>query len=339
MPNQPFDLTPREMNYREAIKIALLQEMRRDENVLLLGEDIGAFGGVYAVTRGLLDEFGAGRVIDTPISEAGFMGLAMGAAVAGKRPVAEIMYMDFLGVCADILINQAPKMRGMSGGQLTVPLVVRTQTGGWRASGAQHSQSLEMMVANVPGIKIVIPSTPADVHGLLRQAIRDDNPVLIMEHRLLYGTKGFVDPAADPIPFGQALVRRSGGDVTLIATSMSVHNALAAANELEEEGIDAEVIDLRTIVPLDQETILDSVRKTRRAVVVHQAHRTFGPGGEIASLIHENAFESLLAPVARVGSLDIVVPANTALEGDVLPSKPAIVAAAIDVMQPRPAHV
>jgi pyruvate/2-oxoglutarate/acetoin dehydrogenase E1 component len=315
------------ITYREALNQALHEEMDRDPDVFIMGEDIGEFGGVYAVTRGLHARFGADRVLDTPISEGAFMGVAVGAAMTGKRPIVEIMYMDFLPVCADQIINQAAKMRSMSGGQLTVPMVIRTQTGGWRGSGAQHTQSLESLFAHIPGLKVVMPSTPSDAKGLLKTAIRDDNPVLFMEHRMLYGTKGEVPDDVEPIPFGQAIVRREGTHVTVLATSMSVHNSLKAAEELAAEGIELEVIDLRTIVPLDLQTVLESVRKTHRAVVVHQAHKSFGPGAEIASRLHEAAFDVLEAPVVRVAAEDIAIPANPTLEQHVLPSPPAIVAA------------
>lgn len=323
--SNPIDAT--KITYREALNQALHEEMDRDPDVFLIGEDIGEFGGVYAVTRGLYSKFGAERVLDTPISESAFMGLAVGAAMTGKRPIVEIMYMDFLLVCADQIINQAAKMRSMSGGQVKVPMVIRTQTGGWRGSGAQHTQSLETMFAHVPGLKVVLPSTPVDAKGLLKTAIRDDNPVLFMEHRMLYGTKGEVPDDVDPIPFGKAAIRREGAHITVLATSMSVHNSLEAAEELATEGIELEVIDLRTLVPLDLSTVLESVRKTHRAVVVHQAHRSFGPGAEIASRLYEAAFNVLEAPVMRVAAEDIAIPANPTLEQSVLPSPPAIVTA------------
>lgn len=310
----------RTIKFRAALNEALREEMARDESVVLLGEDIGKFGGVYAVTKGLYDEFGPGRVLDTPISEAAMVGMATGAAMVGMRPVVEIMYMDFLLVCADQLGNQAAKMRYMSGGQVSVPLTIRTQTGGWRGGGSQHTQCLESMFAQMPGLKIVMPATPADAKGLLQTAIRDDNPVLFVEHRLLYAEDGEVPEQSEPIPFGQAEVRRAGSDVTIITSSMMVHHSLRAAELLASEGVDAEVLDLRSIVPLDMESVSESVRKTSRVVVAHQSHRSFGWGAEVAAQIYEECYYDLDGPVVRVGAADVPYPASRELEQQVLPS-------------------
>jgi pyruvate/2-oxoglutarate/acetoin dehydrogenase E1 component len=315
----------RQLSYRQAVAEALAVEMERDPDVLLLGEDVGAYGGVYAATKGLLQRFGPSRVLDTPISEAGFIGMATGAAIAGKRPVAELMFMDFVLVAADQVWNQAAKLRYLSGDKLRVPLTIRTQQGVGNGTSAQHSQSLEALFAHVPGIAVALPSTPADAKGLLASAIRSDDPVVVIEHKLLYPTKGEVPEGEHVVPLGQAAVRRGGEDVTLVSYGRAVHTALAAADELAQEGIGAEVIDLRTLVPLDLRTVLESVARTRRAVVVHEASRSFGAGAELAARVTEAAWGTLAAPVGRVAGLDIPTPYASTLESAWLPSPTDVV--------------
>lgn len=309
----------RTLTYRDALREALAGELERDPDVFLMGEDIGDYGGVFKVTLGLLDRFGPQRVIETPIAEAGFVGAAIGAAMSGKRPIVELMFMDFALVAADQLLNQAAKMRFLSGDQFRVPLTVRTQQGVGSGTAAQHSQSLEALFAHVPGFAIALPSTPADAKGLLATAIRSDDPSLVIEHKALYGMKGDVPAGEYLVPFGQAAVRREGRDVTLVSYSRSVHTALDAATALESRGISAEVIDLRTVVPLDYDTIIDSVSRTGRLVVVHEGHRTCGIGAEIAARVTEFAWETLRAPVARVCGLDMPVPYAAPLEARWLP--------------------
>ncbi len=309
----------RELTYSQALREALTEEMERDPNVILLGEDIGVYGGVFKVTEGLLARFGPERVRETPISEAGFVGAATGLAMCGKRPVAELMFMDFAWVAADQIWNQAAKMRQMSGGQVSVPLVIRTQQGGGRGNAAQHSQSLEAHFTHIPGIKVALPATPYDAKGLLKSAIRDPDPVIVIEHKLLYNTKGPVPEEEYLIPLGVADVKRPGRDATVIAVSRTVLHALEAAEMLADEGIDVEVIDLRTTVPLDMETMIHSVQKTGRVVVAHESHRTCGVGAEIAARIMEEAFDYLDAPVQRVAALDVPIPYSQPLESAVLP--------------------
>jgi pyruvate dehydrogenase E1 component beta subunit len=315
----------RELTYSQALREALIEEMERDPNVILLGEDIGVYGGVFKVTEGLLARFGPERVRETPISEAGFIGAAAGLAMCGKRPIAEIMFMDFVWVAADQIWNQVAKMRQMSGGQVSVPLVIRTQQGGGRGNAAQHSQSLEAHFTHIPGIKVALPATPYDAKGLLKGAIRDPDPVIVIEHKLLYNTKGPVPEGEYLIPLGVADVKRPGRDVTVIAVSRTVLHALEAAEMLAGEGIDIEVIDLRTTVPLDMETVVQSVRKTGHVVVAHEAHRTCGVGAEIAARIMEEAFDYLDAPVQRVAALDVPIPYSQPLELAVLPGPADIV--------------
>ncbi len=317
----------RELTYAQALREALTEEMERDPNVLLMGEDIGVYGGVFKVTEGLMARFGEERVRETPISESGFIGAAVGLAMMGKHPMAELMFMDFAWVAADQIFNQACKMRQMSGGQVKVPLVIRTQQGGGRGNAAQHSQCLEAHFAHIPGIKIALPSTPADAKGLLKQAFREQDPVVVIEHKLLYNTKGNVPEQMDPIPFGKANIVRPGKDATIISYSRTVLHALEAATALAAQGVDAEVIDLRTIMPLDMDTVLASVRKTNRAVVTHEAHRNAGFGAEIAARIMEQGFQHLDAPVERVGALDVPIAYSLPLESATLPSPDKIVAA------------
>jgi pyruvate dehydrogenase E1 component beta subunit len=310
----------RTLTYREAVREALRLELQHDPNVFLIGEDIGEYGGVFKVTDGLLAEFGSGRVLDTPISEAAFVGAAIGAAMSGKRPVAELMFMDFALVAADQIFNQAAKMRFISGDQFRVPITLRTQQGVGNGTAAQHSQSFETLFMHLPGFAVALPATPADAKGLLATAIRSEDPAIVIEHKALYATKGEVPEGPYLIPFGQAAIRRAGADITIAAWSRTVHVALEAADLLAAEGIDAEVIDLRTLVPLDYDTLLDSVAKTGLLVVAHEAHRTAGPGAEIAARVAELGWDLLRGPVARVAGLDIPVPYAAPLEAAWLPA-------------------
>jgi acetoin:2,6-dichlorophenolindophenol oxidoreductase subunit beta len=322
----------REIYFNVALREALHEELAHDPNVFVMGEDIGVYGGVFKVTEGLLATYGPERVRETPISEGGFVGLAVGAAIAGKRPIVELMFMDFAFVAADSIFNQAAKMRSMSGGRVNVPLVIRTQQGGGRGNGAQHSQSLEAFFAHIPGLKVVLPSTPADAKGLLKSAIRDDNPVVFIEHKLLYPTRGPVPEEEYVVPIGKAVIKRTGRDVTIVSYSRTLLFALAAAEQLAAEGISAEVIDLRTLVPLDKHTILASVAKTNRLVVAHEAHRFCGVGAEIAALVQEEAMDDLDAPIVRVAAKDVPIPVSPALEPHVLPQEQDIMAAVRQVV-------
>ena len=317
----------RELTYSQALREALYEEMARDANIILLGEDIGVYGGLFKVTDGLLAKYGPNRVLETPISESGFIGAAVGLAMCGKHPMAELMFMDFAWVAADQIFNQACKMRQMSGGQVSVPLVIRTQQGGGRGNAAQHSQSLEAHFAHIPGIKIALPSTPYDAKGLLKQAFRENDPVIVIEHKLLYNTKGNVPEQLAPIPFGVADVKRTGKDVTLISYSRTVLHALEAAETLAQAGIDVEVIDLRTIHPLDMDTIAKSVRKTTRVVIAHESHRNAGFGAELSARSSETCFGWLDAPIERVGALDVPIAYSQPLEAHTLPSPDKIVQA------------
>ncbi len=322
----------REITYAEAIREALRQEMARDESVFLMGEDVGRYGGAFGVSYGLVDEFGEERVRDTPISEAGIMGAATGAALVGMRPVAEIMFMDFTTIAMDQLVNQAAKLRFMFGGRAKVPLVLRTPGGSGTGAAAHHSQSFEAWFVHVPGLKVVMPSTPYDVKGLLLSSIRDDNPVVFVEHKLLYKTRGPVPEEPYTIPLGVADVKRAGRDVTIVATSIMVPRALEAAEALVEDGIEAEVVDPRTLKPFDDETITKSVIKTGRALIVHEACKTGGVGAEIAARIMEGgAFDYLDAPIGRLAGLDIPIPYNRTLERHRVPQVESIVAAVKDL--------
>jgi len=315
------------MRYAEALRETLRQEMLRDPNVVLYGEDIGIYGGVFKVTRGLQQEFGDRRVRDTPISEAAMAGMTVGAAMAGLRPVLEIMYADFLPLILDTLANQASALPGIWPGQITLPLVIRTQGGGGAGAGAQHSKSFDGLMAHIPGLKVVSPATPADAKALLTAAIRDPNPVIVLEHKLLYNMSDEVPEGDAPGEIGRAHVLRPGRDVTILANSRMVHEALRAAERLaDEDGISAEVIDLRTLRPLDSATILASVRRTARAVVVNEDWRTGGFGAEVSAMIAEEAFEYLDAPVCRIGTRDRPIPYSQPLEAAALPDAAAIVA-------------
>jgi pyruvate dehydrogenase E1 component beta subunit len=291
-----------ELSYREAVRDALAAAMRADDSVFIMGEDIAEMGGSMGVTQGLLDEFGAERVRNTPISEMAIVGAGIGAAIAGMRPVVEIMYEDFLTLSLEQIVNQAAKHRYMSGGQVKVPLTIRTQGGAGWSPGAQHAQQLEAWLVHVPGLKVLYPSTPEDVRGLLWSSIYDDNPTVFFEHRLLYPVKGEVPEELEPLPIGKARVVRSGTDVTVIAIGPLVHRALDAAKQAEAEGISVEVVDPRTLQPLDEDTIVASVKKTNRAVVAHEAVTRMGFGAEVAAVLQYKAFDYLDAPIERVGA-------------------------------------
>ena len=310
----------REITLSQAVNEAIAEEMRRDPTIFLIGEDVAEAGTPFKVLSGLVEEFGTERVIDTPISEPGFMGLAVGAAMTGSRPLVDIMFGDFLFLIMDQLCNQAAKTHYMSGGKLKVPLTVRTNLGATRRSAAQHSQSLHALVAHIPGLKVALPSSAYEAKGLLKTAIRDDNPVVIFEDKLMYQDKAPVPEEEYLIPFGEAAVLRAGRDVTLVATSSMVGVCRKAADLLEKDGISAEVIDPRTIVPLDEDTILSSVRKTSRAVVVDEGHQSYGVTAEIAARISEKAFYHLDAPVIRMGAMDVPVPFSPALEDLTVPT-------------------
>ena len=323
----------RELTYADALREALREEMLRDPNVILLGEEIGVFQGVYKVTRGLLEEFGPERVRDTPISEAAIAGAAVGLSLTGFKPVAEIMYMDFLPICMDQLATQAAKMRFMSGGQLKVPLVLRTQYSLGRQHGSQHSQFTPAWFLQVPGLKIVLPSNPNDAKGLLKSAIRDSNPVLFIESGLLYRTKGPVPEEEYTIPLGQAEVKRKGDDVTILGISRQVGEALTAATKLEQTGISAEVIDVRTLQPLDIKTIVESVKRTSRLIIASDDVKTGGVGAEISASVSENAFGYLDAPIARIACPDTPIPFSPPLEQLYIPNADKIVETARTIMR------
>ncbi|KPN13829.1 pyruvate dehydrogenase [Bacillus australimaris] len=324
----------REISYLEAVREAMSQEMRENQDVFILGEDIGVYGGAFGVTRGMIEEFGPERVRNTPISEAAIAGGAVGAALTGMRPILELQFSDFITIAMDQLVNQAAKTRYMFGGKGKVPLVVRTPAGSGTGAAAQHSQSLEAWMAHIPGLKVVQPSTAYDAKGLLKAAMDDDNPVIFYEHKLLYKTIGEVPEEQYSIPLGKADVKRSGKDVTIVATAIMVHKALEAAKELEAEGIDVEIIDPRTLVPLDEETIIESVKKTGKCIVVHEAVKRGGYGGEIASMIAESdAFDYLDAPIKRLGGLAVPIPYNPTLEKAVIPQVPDIIEAAKELVR------
>jgi pyruvate/2-oxoglutarate/acetoin dehydrogenase E1 component len=315
------------MTYRDAVAEGLAREMRRDPAVVCLGEDIGAAGGVFKTTVGLLDEFGPDRVRDTPISEQAIVGMAMGAAMTGIRPVAEIMFSDFLACCWDYLANEIPKMRYMTGGQVTVPLVVRTANGGGLGFGAQHSQAVENWALAVPGLKIVAPSTPADVVGLLASAVRSDDPVVFFEHKGLFASRGEAAPEGHVVPLGEAAIARPGTDITVVALAATVPIALAAAEELAAGGVSAEVIDLRCLVPLDMATVLASVGRTSRLLIVEENPYQGGWGGTVASIVADEGFELLDAPPRRVAAECVPLPFADALEDEVIPTTAKVTAA------------
>ena len=327
MSNQTVDMT-----FVQALNSALRQELDRDSNVFLMGEDVAHYGGMFRVSEGLLEKYGERRVIDTPISESGFIGMALGAALAGKRPIAELMFIDFSLVAMDQIHNQIAKTHYMSGGRVPVPLVIRTQGGGYKGAAAQHSQMLEALFLQVPGIKVVCPSNPADAKGLLAAAVRDDNPVLFIEHKQLYTTKGKVPEGEHFVPLGKANVVRSGKDLTIFTYSYTVHLAQQVAEELAKEGIDIEVVDLRTLNPLDWETIEASVRKTHRVVVLHESHQRCGVGVDLAAQIQEKLFDELDAQIGICAAADVPIPFAQVLEEVVLPMPSRIIAKVKDVL-------
>ena len=318
----------RELTIAQAVNEALAEELRRDEAVFVIGEDVAEAGTPFKVLSGLVEEFGPERILDSPISEAGIAGLGVGAAMTGLRPVVDIMFGDFLTLVMDLLVNQAAKVHYMSGGKLNVPLVVRTTLGATRRSAAQHSQSLQAWVAHVPGLKVELPSTPADAKGLLKSAIRDDNPVVFIEDKMDWRVTGDVPDGEFTIPLGVADVKRSGSDVTLVGTSSMVRVCLGAADLLAAEGISAEVVDPRTLTPLDTETLVASARKTGRAIVVDEGHRSYGVTAELASVIAEGAFYELDAPVRRLGAMDVPVPFSPTLEDETVPTPELVVVVA-----------
>jgi len=328
----------REITLSKAVNEAIAEEMRRDPTVFVIGEDVAEAGTPFKVLSGLVEEFGTDRIIDTPISEPGFMGIAVGAAMTGSRPIVDLMFGDFLFLVMDQLCNQAAKTHYMSGGKLSVPLVLRTNLGATRRSAAQHSQSLHALVAHIPGLKVALPSSAYEAKGLMKTAIRDNNPVVIFEDKLMYNDKAPVPEEEYLIPFGVAAIRRAGNDITLIATSSMVQVAEAAAELLAAEGIEAEVIDPRTIVPLDEATILQSVRKTGRAIVIDEGHRSFGVTAEIAARIAEKAFYHLDGPVLRLGAMDVPVPFSPVLEDLTVPTPAAVVDAARKLMRGEAGH-
>ena len=323
--SQNADQSVREVTLGQAIREALAEEMRRDPRVFIMGEDVAEAGTPFKVLSGLVEEFGTARVIDTPISEAGITGLGVGGAMTGMRPIVDIMFGDFIALAMDQIVNQAAKVHYMSGGKLKVPLVVRTTLGATRRTGAQHSQSLHAWVSHVPGLKVVLPSTPYDAKGLLKTAIRDDNPVIFFEDKMMYQLKGFVPEGDYTIPFGVADVKREGSDITIVATSSMVQIALSAAEELEKIDISAEVVDPRTTFPLDKDTLIESARKTSRAIVVDEGYERYGVTAEIAAVIADGAFYYLDAPVKRLGAMDVPVPFSPALEDLTVPTAASVV--------------
>jgi len=325
----------RELTYAQALREAMTLEMRRDEDVFLMGEDIGVYGGAFGVTAGMLEEFGPERVRETPISEAAIVGAAAGAAVTGMRPIAEIMFSDFLTIAMDQLVNQAAKMRYMFGGTAKVPMVVRAPAGSGTGAAAQHCQSPEAWFCNVPGLKVVIPSTPADAKGLLTAAIRDDNPVLFLEQKLLYKTTGPVPEGEYIVPLSKAAVHRTGTDITIITYGRMLPMCLKAAEELEaRHGISTEVGDPRTLVLLDKETIIASAKKTGRVLIVHEACQTGGFGGELAAVIAESdAFHRLKAPIRRYGGLDVPIPYSPGLEARAVPDMDGVIQRAVELVR------
>ena len=315
----------REVTLGQAIRETLAEEMRRDPRVFIMGEDVAEAGTAFKVLLGLVDEFGPSRVIDTPISEAGITGMGVGGAMTGMRPIVDIMFGDFITLALDQIVNQAAKVHYMSGGKLKVPLVIRTTLGATRRTAAQHSQSLHAWVSHVPGLKVVLPSTPYDAKGLLKTAIRDDNPVIFFEDKMMYQLKGLVPEGDYTIPFGVADIKRAGTDITIVATSSMVQVALAAAEELEKIDISAEVVDPRTTSPLDKEALIESAKKTSRAIVVDEGYERYGVTAEIAAVIADGAFYYLDAPVKRLGAMDVPVPFSPVLEDLTVPTPASVV--------------
>jgi pyruvate dehydrogenase E1 component beta subunit len=320
--------TDRELTYGDAVREAIAEEMRRDPRVFLIGEDVAEAGHPFKVLTGLVEEFGTARVIDTPISEPGYAGIGVGAAMTGMRPIVDVMFGDFITLAMDQIVNQAAKVHYMSGGKLKVPIVFRTTLGATRRSAAQHSQSLHAWLSHIPGLKVALPSGPYEAKGLMKTAIRDDSPVVIFEDKMMYRVKGPVPAEEYTVPFGVAEVKRPGRDVTIVATSSMVPVALGAAAMLEEIGIGAEVIDPRTTFPLDVDTLVDSVKKTSRAIVVDEGYQRYGVTAEIASTIADRAFYYLDAPVKRIGAMDVPVPFSPVLEDLTVPSEKSVFEAA-----------
>jgi acetoin:2,6-dichlorophenolindophenol oxidoreductase subunit beta len=316
-----------ELSYREAVRDAMSTAMRRDDDVFIMGEDIAEMGGSMGVTQGMLEEFGPERVRNTPISEMAIVGAGIGAAIAGMRPIVEIMYQDFTTLAMEQIVSQAAKHRYMSGGQIKVPLTIRTQGGAGWSPGAQHAQQLEAWFVHVPGLKVVFPSTPEDVRGLLWSSIYEDNPIVFFEHRTLYGIKGEVPDEIEPIEIGKARIHREGEDVTVVATGRLVHESLKAAEQAAEEGISVEVFDPRTLQPLDEDALIGSVKKTNRAVVAHEAVTRMGWGAEVAAVVQEKAFDYLDAPIARVGAKFTPIPFAPVMEEWVVPHAKDVLAA------------
>jgi len=323
----------REILYKDALVEAMREEMERDEKVFIIGEDVAIYGGAYGATKGLYEQFGEDRVRDTAISESAIVGAAIGAAITGMRPIAEIMYIDFITQAMDQLVNQGAKMRYMFGGKTTVPMVLRTEGGAGRCIAAHHSQSLEAWIMHVPGLYLVMPSTPYDAKGLLKASIRDDNPVVFIEHKMLYGMKGEVPKKDYIIPLGVADIKKEGSDVTVVAYSRQLYVAMEAAAELEKDNISAEVIDPRTLKPLDIDTILTSVKKTSRLVIVSEGYKTGNVASEIAMLVMEHGFDLLDAPVKRVCAVDVPVPMSPVLEDAAIPNKQNVINAVKEVCQ------
>ena len=313
------------ITFGEAIREALAEELRRDERVFIIGEDVGEAGTPFKVLSGLIDEFGPERIIDSPISEPGITGMGVGAAMTGMRPVVDIMFGDFATLLMDQMVNQAAKTHYMSGGKLNVPLVLRTTMGAGRRSAAQHSQSLHAWLSHIPGLKVALPATPYDAKGLMKTAIRDENPVVIFEDKMMYQLKGSVPEVEYTIPFGVADIKRQGSDVTLVATSSMVHVALEAADELAEVEISAEVIDPRTTLPLDKVTLIESAKKTSRAIVIDEGYESYGVGAEMAAVMAEGAFYYLDAPVRRMGAMDVPIPFSPVLEDLTIPTPAGVV--------------
>ena len=320
-----LEMTEREITFSQAINEALAEEMRRDESVFIIGEDVAEAGTPFKVLSGLVEEFGTDRVIDSPISESGFTGIGVGAAMTGMRPVVDIMFGDFMTIIMDQIANQAAKIHYMSGGKLKVPMVVRTNLGASRRSAAQHSQSLHVWLSHIPGLKVILPSTPYDAKGLMKTAIRDDNPVVFFEDKMMFQDKGKVPEGDYTIPFGVADIKKEGTDITLIGTSSMVQVALEAADHLAQIGISAEVIDLRTIPPLDKKTLIDSAIKTSRAIVIDEGYASYGVTAEIASIIADGAFYHLETPVKRIGAMDVPIPFSPVLEDLTIPSSKMVV--------------
>ncbi|HEV2507200.1 MAG TPA: alpha-ketoacid dehydrogenase subunit beta [Mesorhizobium sp.] len=327
-----MDVAVRELSYAQAIQEAMAIAMEQDERVFLMGEDIGVYGGAFQVTGDLVERFGSERVMDTPISELGGAGVAVGAALTGLRPIFEFQFSDFATLAMEQIVNQAAKMRFMLGGEVSVPVVMRFPAGSGTGAAAQHSQSLEAWLGHVPGLKVIQPATPHDVKGMLLAAVADPDPVMIFEHKLLYKMKGPVPEGHYTVPIGKADIRRQGRDLTIVATSIMVHKALEAAAALQAEGIDIEVIDLRTVRPMDKQTIIDSVKKTSRLLCVYEAVKTLGIGAEVSAVVAESdAFDYLDAPIVRLGGAEVPIPYNPDLEKATVPQVPDIIAAARDL--------